>query len=64
MVNTAWAVLALLRADYHDKAAIRRGIDLLISRQLPNGDWVWKLHTFFFLPVVLPSLHMQASLID
>lgn len=39
VVNTAWAVLALLQAGCPNKTAIRRGIDLLVSRQLENGDW-------------------------
>eukprot|EP01134_Creolimax_fragrantissima_P003456 CFRG3456T1 len=39
VIQTAWAVLALLRADYPDQAAIRKGVKLLLSRQLDNGDW-------------------------
>ncbi len=39
VVNTAWALLTLQAADAPEKQAIQRGIDLLISRQLDNGDW-------------------------
>eukprot|EP00040_Diaphanoeca_grandis_P034707 m.216523 g.216523 ORF g.216523 m.216523 type:complete len:721 (-) comp33210_c0_seq1:416-2578(-) len=39
VINTAWAVLALLKAEYTDRAAIRRGVDLLVARQCANGDW-------------------------
>jgi hypothetical protein len=33
-------VLALLQAGYEDKAAIRRGVDVLVARQQADGDWV------------------------
>mmetsp|Transcript_21636 Transcript_21636/g.60860 ORF Transcript_21636/g.60860 Transcript_21636/m.60860 type:complete len:774 (+) Transcript_21636:35-2356(+) len=40
VVNTAWAVLALLKTeDSRYKEAIDRGIKLLLERQLPDGDW-------------------------
>ncbi len=39
VVNTAWALLALQAANSADKEAIQRGIDLLLQRQLENGDW-------------------------
>ena len=39
VVNTAWAVLVLLKAGYHDTAAIKRGVVLLIQRQRLSGDW-------------------------
>ena len=39
VVNTAWSLLALQAAKSPDKNAIRRGIDLLLKRQLENGDW-------------------------
>ncbi|RLA17536.1 MAG: hypothetical protein DRQ62_14845, partial [Gammaproteobacteria bacterium] len=39
VVNTAWALLALQTANSAKKEAIQRGIDLLIQRQLDNGDW-------------------------
>lgn len=40
VVNTAWAVLTLLKGGYKDQAAIRRGVDLLLRRRLPDGNWV------------------------
>jgi len=38
VVNTAWAVLALMKARHHKKP-IERGIKLLMQLQHPNGDW-------------------------
>lgn len=38
-VNTAWALLALTQAQCEDAIAVRRGIDYLLSRQTPAGDW-------------------------
>jgi len=40
VVNTAWAVLSLLKAKHPDRDAIRRGVMVLVSRQRPNGDWL------------------------
>ncbi|KAL1914568.1 uncharacterized protein VTP21DRAFT_8193 [Calcarisporiella thermophila] len=39
VVNTSWAVLALMAARYPDEAPIRRGIRLLMTRQQPNGEF-------------------------
>lgn len=41
VINTAWAMLALLEADYHlvDRSVLDRAAQLILSRQLPNGDW-------------------------
>jgi len=39
VVNTAWAVLALLAADYPDRKPIQTAIELLLKRQLATGDW-------------------------
>lgn len=39
VVNTAWAMLALLAANCDDAEALRRGAAYLMSEQLPNGDW-------------------------
>lgn len=39
VINTAWALLALQVADSDNKEAIQRGIDLLLERQLDDGDW-------------------------
>lgn len=39
VVNTAWALLALSEAKCEDIDAIRKGVQYLIKRQLPCGDW-------------------------
>lgn len=39
MVQTAWALLTLMRAGYKDRSVIDRGIQFLMQRQLPSGDW-------------------------
>ena len=39
VVNTAWALLALMHARCADRAAVARGIAFLVRRQLPSGDW-------------------------
>lgn len=39
VVNTAWACLALIAADYSDRSVIDRGIQYIISQQYNNGDW-------------------------
>jgi len=39
VVNTAWALLALMAAKSKEVEAVRRGIEYLTSQQLPNGDW-------------------------
>lgn len=39
VVNTAWALLALIHAQAPDAFAIRRGVDFLIARQTRDGDW-------------------------
>eukprot|EP00042_Codosiga_hollandica_P050363 m.599370 g.599370 ORF g.599370 m.599370 type:complete len:722 (+) comp58079_c0_seq5:29-2194(+) len=39
VVNTAWALLSLLKAEYPAQEEITRGIRLLMSRQLVTGDW-------------------------
>ncbi|KAM9850438.1 lanosterol synthase [Aulostomus maculatus] len=37
--NTCWALLGLMAARHPDQQAIERGVQLLIHKQLPNGDW-------------------------
>ena len=39
VVSTAWALLALSEAKCDDVEAVKRGIQYLIKRQLPCGDW-------------------------
>ncbi|MBY0308028.1 MAG: hypothetical protein K2Q09_04725, partial [Phycisphaerales bacterium] len=40
VVNTAWAMLALIAARYSDLDRLERAANLLISRQQPNGNWL------------------------
>jgi lanosterol synthase len=40
IVNTAWATLALMHAGYPDPVPIQRGLQLIQSRQQPNGEWL------------------------
>uniref|UniRef100_A0A8B9LY05 Terpene cyclase/mutase family member n=1 Tax=Astyanax mexicanus TaxID=7994 RepID=A0A8B9LY05_ASTMX len=37
--NTCWALLGLMAVRYPDVDVIERGIQVLIDKQLPNGDW-------------------------
>lgn len=39
VINTAWSLLGLMAADEPDRSVIDRGIQLLLRRQLPNGDF-------------------------
>jgi len=39
VVNTAWALLTLMAADFGDKKIIETGIDVLLNRQTDIGDW-------------------------
>lgn len=41
VINTAWALLALLAADYHkvDRTPLDEAARQILSRQLPTGDW-------------------------
>ena len=39
VVNTSWALLALMAADYENKSVIDQGIKLLQERQTETGDW-------------------------
>ncbi|OJJ66330.1 hypothetical protein ASPBRDRAFT_211507 [Aspergillus brasiliensis CBS 101740] len=38
-VQTAWSCLALMYAGYPDPEPIRKGIQLIMSRQKANGEW-------------------------
>ncbi|KAJ1680216.1 Lanosterol synthase (Oxidosqualene--lanosterol cyclase) [Spiromyces aspiralis] len=40
VVNTAFALLALMAAKYPRREPIDRGIRLIMSRQQPNGEWL------------------------
>lgn len=39
VVNTSWALLALAEAKCQNTGAIKRGVQYLMSRQLPSGDF-------------------------
>ncbi len=39
VINTAWALLGLMAANYPDKKPIEKGIAYLMAKQNPNGDW-------------------------
>ena len=39
VVNTSWAVLTLLHAKCPDRQAIKRGVQLIMTRQLRDGSW-------------------------
>lgn len=40
VVMTAWALIALMKAEYPDPEPIRRGIKLIMDRQQHNGEWL------------------------
>lgn len=42
VVQTAWSVIGLLLAEYPDQEPIRRGIQLIMDRQLPTGEWKYE----------------------
>uniref|UniRef100_A0A3P8WFT5 Terpene cyclase/mutase family member n=1 Tax=Cynoglossus semilaevis TaxID=244447 RepID=A0A3P8WFT5_CYNSE len=37
--NTCWALLGLMAVRHPDRKSIERGVQLLIDKQQPNGDW-------------------------
>jgi lanosterol synthase len=45
VVQTSWAIIALLHAQYHkvDQEPIKRAVKLIMSRQQPNGEWKQEL---------------------
>lgn len=49
-----------------DTQAIERGVQLLIDKQMPNGDWpqvslTVPLHLFYYLHVIILCLAKQKS---
>ena len=40
VINTAWSLMGLMAADYRDESVIERGMELLMSRQTKEGDWL------------------------
>ena len=39
VINTAWALLTLMAADFGDKKVMEAGIKVLLNRQADTGDW-------------------------
>ena len=39
VVNTAWALLSLMSAEFSDRKVIETGINLVLNRQTGEGDW-------------------------
>ncbi|PKI83478.1 Erg7p [Malassezia vespertilionis] len=39
VVQTAWTVIALLHAKYPHQEPIKRGVELIMARQRPDGSW-------------------------
>lgn len=39
IINTSWALLALMKANYPDKTVIEKGVNFILSRQNSNGDF-------------------------
>ena len=39
VVQTCWALLAMMHAGYHERHIIEMGIKLIMSRQQPDGGW-------------------------
>jgi len=39
VVNTAWALLTLMAADFGDKKIMKPVSDVLLNRQTDIGDW-------------------------
>ncbi|KKA26637.1 hypothetical protein TD95_002643 [Thielaviopsis punctulata] len=40
VVQTAWALIALMEAEYPHIEPLKKGIKLLMQRQQPNGEWL------------------------
>lgn len=40
VVQTAWVIIALVEAQFPDKAPVERAVKLLMHRQQPNGEWL------------------------
>lgn len=40
VVQTSWALIGLLEADYPDVEPIKKGIKLIMERQQENGEWL------------------------
>ena len=40
VVQTAWACIALMEAEYPDKEPIKKALTMIMSRQQRNGEWL------------------------
>lgn len=40
VINTAWSLMGLMAANYKNESVIERGMELLMSRQTKEGDWL------------------------
>ncbi|KAF4977286.1 hypothetical protein FZEAL_6174 [Fusarium zealandicum] len=40
VVQTAWALVGLMEADYTHVEPLRRGVQFIMDRQQPNGEWL------------------------
>lgn len=40
VVQTAWALIGLMEAEYSNLEPLRRGIQFIMDRQQPNGEWL------------------------
>lgn len=40
VVQTAWALIGLMEADYPNVEPLRKGVQLLVDRQQDNGEWL------------------------
>ncbi|UNI18563.1 Lanosterol synthase [Purpureocillium takamizusanense] len=40
VVQTSWALIGLMEADYPNVEPLKKGIELIMRRQQPNGEWL------------------------
>lgn len=40
VVQTAWALIALMEAEYPHVEPLKKGIQLIMDRQQANGEWL------------------------
>lgn len=40
VVQTSWALIGLMKAKYPRVDRIKKGIELIMERQQPNGEWL------------------------
>jgi len=55
VVQTAFAIIGLLQAEYPHMEPLRKGIKLIMDRQLPNGEWAQEAMEGVFNNSVLVS---------